>query len=199
MASKLVKAILLKYKQREKNKVIHAFKNYYLSNRKESLYNFLLKGLAVVSLLWIGGHFFAQKYSIGIDPQINRCLPKNRVYLVEREPATTIERGGIYLFISKDLPPFFKQGTKMLKYVRGLPGDKITINSDEEILVNDAFVDRGLSVATILKLPKEKFQGTQTLKAGEYWMMGNSPISFDSRYWGTVKRNAIVSRAYPIF
>lgn len=169
------------------------------ANRKTSYVLFLAKGSLLVFLLWFAGHMFAQNYSIGIDPQLERCIPTHRVFLVERKPAESIERDGIYLFLSKDLSPFYKSGTKMLKHVRGMPGDVVNINTDDQIVVNGKLIDTGLYVAGTIKVAKEKFQGTQTLKQDEYWFMGTSPRSFDSRYWGPVKRNAIISRAYPIF
>ena len=46
---------------------------------------------------------------------------------------------------------------------------------------------------------KKKFYGSRVLKDGEYWMMGTKYLSFDSRYWGPIKEDQIVARAYVIF
>lgn len=166
---------------------------------KAELPGFLIKGLSIVLLLYVAGHYFAKNYSIGIDKQKDPCIPGNRVYLVEKKSALDIERDKIYLFISKDLSPFYHQGTKMLKYARALPGDQVRITEHDDVYINNRYIASGLPVADTMKIDKQKFRGSQIVKDNEYWFMGTSPRSFDSRYWGSVKRNEIVSRAYPLF
>jgi signal peptidase I len=34
---------------------------------------------------------------------------------------------------------------------------------------------------------------------GSYFVMGDNKNSYDSRYWGFLKKEAIIARAYPIF
>ena len=88
----------------------------------------------------------------------------------------------------------------MAKYIRGVPGDKVTITPDEKIYINDKLVASGMAHLHGAK-PKDmrKFFGTRVLGDDEYWVMGTRPMSFDSRYYGPVHRTQIEGRAYAVF
>jgi conjugal transfer pilin signal peptidase TrbI len=121
------------------------------------------------------------------------------MYLVHKG-ATQIERGKLYAFKSKDLSPIYAENTQMLKYLMAIPGDQVEITPDERVLVN------GEEVAFGLKHAEEKlgqsvsvFVGKAVLGRDEFWFLGTSADSFDSRYWGSVTKDKIVGRAYGLF
>jgi signal peptidase I len=116
-----------------------------------------------------------------------------------------------------------KDGTRLVKRVIGLPGDSIELRN-EVLFVNgsaqtysprentpfrrDVFEDSSPIVAVehlgavnhlVMALPGRRALrsfGPVTVAAGEYFMMGDSrDNSFDSRFFGTVKRDQIVGRA----
>lgn len=159
---------------------------------------FIVKALAVVTILYMCGSLFFTRFSIEIDPQVVKCIPRYSVYLVDHSDQE-VQRGKLFAFTSKGLSPIYEDGTRMLKYLKGLPGDEVEI-SGEQVSINGDYVTYGLSLAEDkLGLPKSKFQGKKILPVNQYWFLGTSHKSFDSRYWGGVTNDQIIGRAYPLF
>ncbi|KGM26747.1 S26 family signal peptidase [Photorhabdus sp. RM96S] len=173
-----------------------AFKKYLV--KKESWKRFGVKAGVTLLILWTAGAAFASRYRIGIDPQQEKCLPGYTFFLIDLKDQS-LEKGAVYAFSAKNMEPFYKDGTRMVKILTGMPGDKVEINDKWKITVNGDVVGEGLQLAGKLHLPESHFYGKATLKEDNYWFMGKSPFSFDSRYWGTVKNDQIIGRAYPLF
>lgn len=165
--------------------------------KRESWPKFLIKMAIVFALIYTAGIAFASRYRIGIDSQIVKCIPGYSLYLIDKKD-TTIQRDKIFLFKAKGLNPFYEDDTDMVKYLRGLPGDTVEIQKNLNIYVNGNYFGYGLVHAETLGTPKESLIGKSKLKKDSYWFMGTSNQSFDSRYWGTVKYDQIVGRAYPL-
>lgn len=167
--------------------------------KKEPWAWFSLKAVVVLAVMVLAGMAFASRYAIMGDPQEERCIPGYTVYLVDKKD-TQLERGQLYLFLSKDLSPIYEKGTKMLKYLRAVPGDDVEIRDNDQIFINGKASEWGLPLAEEkLGQPSSNFHGKTKLGDDQYWFMGTSPKSFDSRYWGAVKREDIIGRAIPIF
>jgi len=100
------------------------------------------------------------------------------------------------------MQPFYADGTRMVKILKGIQGDHVGIEDDGglvRILVNGNVEGTSLLHAQQLSRSVEDFLGARTLDEDELWMMGESPTSFDSRYWGTASAEQIIGRAYAIF
>jgi signal peptidase I len=128
------------------------------------------------------------------------------------------QRGDIIVFYSP------KDGTRLVKRTIGLPGDTVELRGDR-LIINGTIVeyksiadelvpdvgarDRAISefateqlpgrshlVATIPAVSALRNFGPVQVPAGSYFMMGdNRDNSYDSRYFGAVKRDRILGRA----
>lgn len=128
------------------------------------------------------------------------------------------KRGDIVVFFSP------KDGTRLVKRTIGLPGDLVELRNDrliingapvayksiaDELLSDVAPTDRANceyasellpgrshAVAGISAMPAMRSFGPYRVPEGCYFMMGdNRDNSFDSRYFGAVKRDRILGRA----
>lgn len=143
-------------------------------------------------------YLFAVNWSIGIDLQRSKCLP-GTLFLIDKKNPVPV-RDSIFAFRVMSAEPVLKNGTKLAKYVRGVPGDTISITQDEKILINGKLVAEGMPHLHGLNPKKmDKFFGTRTLAEGEYWMMGTAYMSFDSRYYGPVRIEQFEGKAYVVF
>ena len=131
-------------------------------------------------------------------------------------PATKLSRKPWPLF--SRLTGIFCKDVAYIKRVIGLPGDKIEIKPEADgsayVWINDkkfeedyiksadeypACPDGG---ADIFVLANEQVMkcGPFNLGKDDYFMMGdNRGSSFDSRYWGVLKRDRFVGRAVAVF
>lgn len=98
--------------------------------KKESWKRFGVKAGVTLVVLWAAGAAFASRYRIGIDPQQEKCLPGYTFFLIDLNDQT-LERGAVYAFQAKNMQPFYKDGTRMVKILTGMPGDKVEINENE--------------------------------------------------------------------
>lgn len=157
---------------------------------------FALKAIPIAIVVGGLAYYASSRYSIGIDPQENTCLPW-RVFVIDKKDVDP-ERGAIFAFRAKDLRPFFKEGTHMIKVIDGLPGDRVQV-TQEKVLVNGIEVGVGLSLAKPLKRSPGRYVREEIVPESKYWFMGKTPDSYDSRYWGYVSTDDLIGRAYPIW
>ncbi|MBQ4133815.1 MAG: signal peptidase I [Desulfovibrionaceae bacterium] len=142
----------------------------------ESMLNTLIKGDCVM----------VNKFIYGIK------IPFTNDYLVELEAP---QRGDVVVFEFPRNPSI-----DYIKRIVGLPGDTIAVHN-KQLYVNGSRVDEpyAIHIYPDMQLPQDNF-GPITVPEGEYFMMGdNRDDSADSRAWGTVKRNAIIGKAWRLY
>jgi signal peptidase I len=116
-------------------------------------------------------------------------------------------RGEIVAFRTDSLAdiPAPARGSIYIKRVVGLPGEQVSIRPPQVLIdgkpVNIAGIEYVLLPDTF---PPPKHLKTETdsvlLGADEYFVLGdNSLHSMDSRFWGPVRRDAIIGRAVKIY
>ena len=115
------------------------------------------------------------------------------------------------------LTGIFCKDVAYIKRVVGLPGDKIELKADPDgktfVYINDKKYEEDYikDPYEYPACPSDKDTGIippeQTMKCGpfilegdDYFMMGdNRGSSYDSRYWGVLKKDRFVGRAVTVF
>lgn len=156
--------------------------------------------ISVFLLVW-GAFFFlfAQRFTIGVNQADVSCLQVN-VLLVDTSD-TQVEQGELVLIRYHKNLMHLEKGARIGKLVAGVPGDEITFSQDM-LLVNGMPFTQVSSMRPLLNYLQTKitdYQTTYKLADDEYFLVGDTIQSFDSRYWGPVKATQIIGQAYAIF
>jgi conjugal transfer pilin signal peptidase TrbI len=157
----------------------------------KSIYTKNLIVTAVIMLLSLT--YLGKRYYIGIDSQgEERCLHSS-VFIVDRWD-TNYEVGDLVVFK-------LKVGDRELvatKILAGRAGDTIQydikkVSSSSGFKIN-ASIQKGADFLNVEIEPSQL-----TLNDGEYFAVGERPMSYDSRYWGVLKQKDVLGKAYAIY
>ena len=119
-----------------------------------------------------------------------------RLFLTARGGEVSCGPGEIGLFRLNVRNPYWDYGTVFAKRFVGCPGDTLRTKgaefylNDEKIAVASGHDSRGVAVTSF------RFDGV--IPAGSYFVLGDGEKSYDSRYWGFVRRSWIVGRGFPL-
>ncbi len=150
-----------------------------------------------LSALLIGS--FAARFRIGFDGQAGvTCLP-HRAFLIDTW-CHELDRGDLFAFRATKMQPWVRTGTTVVKRLRGVPGDRLLINSDGVVLVNGepAGALLGRSLEKIGK-SAEDLRRDEVIPPGQLFALGEHERSYDSRYWGYVDQADVIGRAYVLW
>lgn len=162
----------------------------------------LAKSAVALVLVYAPIGWFTSHYRLVYDAiQGANCLPYT-VFLVDLEDRAVV-RGAYVAFISRQMEPFYADGTIAVKEIAGVPGDRVIVNA-HGVVVNDRH--RG---ALLHLQPGERLhqmgtrladvQRDEQVPVGRVWMMGTHPRSYDSRYWGYIESSQVIGRAIPLW
>jgi len=136
---------------------------------------------------------------------INTSPSIEEKYLLGLKIFHSIKRGDLVAFVPKDR--IFKLiGLKkpkrafyFVKKVVCLPGDKLEVNPEtREFFCNEKFIGKALAISCKgYKAPLFVWNGS--VPNGHYFVMGETKCSYDSRYWGFVKKDQIKAKIYLTF
>lgn len=179
-----------------KQRLIHHFKN----PPKMGWIAYIARAAATLTLLFFCVYLFTLRYTIESDFQSTTSIQGVHMLLIDKDDKE-LRPGFIYAFKSPDLRPFYSEGTKIAKFYFAGPGDTVKIDENNQIWLNGVITAySGLEYAqSKLGLPESKFRGSVKLNENQYWFLGNSPKSFDSRYWGPIGSERIIGRAMKVF
>lgn len=148
---------------------------------------------SMLETLQIGDHLLVTKFAYDVRLPSNLWLDTTdgKVLFQTGDP----QRGDIVVF------KFPEDETKdYIKRVIGTPGDTVEIR-DKAVYINGEKLNEPYVRHTKFdNVPIRDNFGPVTIPEGRYFMLGdNREGSFDSRWWGTVKREKIVGKALIIY
>jgi conjugal transfer pilin signal peptidase TrbI len=140
--------------------------------------------LALGAALTLGAHHGAQRYRLALDVQkYYSCLPFD-AYLVAPAATGPLERGTLVQFVAPPEATLFSGEFEVVKLVGAVAGDRWRIE-DDELFVNDVLWGR-LPLLAKLGLDAGALDGAGTVPGGTVFVLGTTPNSYDSRYWGAL-------------
>ncbi len=167
----------------------------------------IVETLVLTLVIYLVIHnFVAQPFEVQQNSMVPTVNPGEYVLIDKISPRfNDYQRGDIVVF----QPPqgFGQGGVPFIKRVIGVPGDTVSLengrvfvapSNGSPVRLDEPYVVRGIDGAAAPTLPRNA-EGTTswTIAAGTYFVMGdNRPDSQDSRYFGPVKRELFVGRAW---
>lgn len=148
---------------------------------------------SMLETLQIGDHLLVTKFAYDVRLPSNIWLDttNGKVLYKSGDP----ERGDIVVFKFPE-----DERKDFIKRVIGLPGDTIEIR-EKVVTINGEVIDEPYVMHTKANMmPIRDNFGPFTVPADQFFVMGdNREGSYDSRWWGTVKREKIVGKALVIY
>jgi conjugal transfer pilin signal peptidase TrbI len=154
--------------------------------------------LVLAPLLYLATGMLADNFKkhvvLAYDQQRFGCLPwglYTGLYQFDK-----VERGDLLAFKAASLPPL-ADGSVVIKVAAGQAGDVVEIK--EGVLTINGRVMGDLRYgARRLNKPLTSWDKRYTIGPNEYFMLGSEYRSYDSRYWGVVKRENIIAKMHVV-
>ena len=162
----------------------------------------LAKAAVAVAIVYAPLAWFAGHYRIVYDSiKGANCLPYS-VFLVDLHERAT-DRGEYIAFVSRQMEPFYANGTVAVKLIAGVAGDRVKVGA-EGVSINGRLWGALLHLKDGEKLWRlgrrvSDVERNEVIPQGHLWMMGTNPRSYDSRYWGYIDNEQIIGRAIPLW
>jgi conjugal transfer pilin signal peptidase TrbI len=162
----------------------------------------LSKGALALLAVYLPLAWFAGHYRLVYDGiRGENCLPYS-VFLIELG-SDQPQRGEYLAFSSRQMEPFYANGTAVVKQVAAVPGDRVTVDR-AGVSINGEHVGELLHLEPGQKLWAQgrrlsDVEREEVVPRGHWWMMGTHPRSYDSRYWGFISADQVVGRAIPLW
>jgi conjugal transfer pilin signal peptidase TrbI len=142
--------------------------------------------------------YAGNRYRIGIDDQEKHCLPY-KYYLIDQGDQAIPTEGYVAFLLDHRAEPFFKQGVKFIKQVKGQGGDRIQIKDGKVSINGQLAAELDPEVLEIVGKTTSEYDRDLILDKEAIWVMGTSKDSYDSRYWGPIMQAQVVGRVHPIY
>lgn len=103
-----------------------------------------------------------------------------------------IRRGDLITFRNEQAS-LFQPGALMTKIVAGMPGDTVVIDQGV-ISINGQILGTLARGAQHFFKPVNRWDTRYRIPAGQYFVFGSEYRSYDSRYWGPIRHDQIVTK-----
>ena len=162
-----------------------------------------LKKMLIVGVLTIGlPALFFSHYQFGYfhgDAQ-KACLPWNWYLVYKDKPTPENMKDVSYVAFKTDLRvlPYYPLDTVFAKKVAARAGDKVDVKEGYLWVNGEKVKPLSKKVMALLDVEPEDLEVSLTLRDGEFWGIGTHPDSYDSTYWGRIKKEQVVGKVIPI-
>lgn len=156
-----------------------------------------LRLIPLAIALWWLTDYAASRYRIGIHTAAEQCLPW-RVWFYDLK-ASAAPRDGYLAYRARGLEPWLADGTIIVKQLRGLPGDRLTVAGTHVAINGRVIGDLQPAVLATIGRSLGSLQRDIVLESNEFAMFGSLPGSFDARYTGPISREQVLGRAWPLW
>lgn len=139
---------------------------------------------------------FNTMFTFAVPAQEYSCLHAS--YFLVDKTDVAIKRDHLVAFNLPVNTPYFRQGTRWIKLVVGLPGDHIKISHDA-VAVNGKEYPNNMNILLMkLGIDKGQVEREITLGADQYFVVGETELSYDSRFWGFISKKNVIGNAYAL-
>jgi conjugal transfer pilin signal peptidase TrbI len=173
--------------------ILFVNKNLSIRNRRiyEPVILFIICGIAFA--------LFSARYYLTFEVQKGYSCLYAKALLVDTWDKD-IERNDLFAFkFPVEGDAIFPKHTNFLKIARGVPGDVIDVTPNTTTTMSHRITLDMRPVATKLERDLSVISREVTLGEGEFFAMGETVYSYDSRFWGAVPKDNIIGKAYVIF
>ena len=154
----------------------------------------------IITLLVLTGLFylFSWRFIIAVPKQSVRCLHA-KFLLIDKWDKDLSPGDLVYFEFAKNTGPLY-EGAEVVKKVIAMSGQTVDINEKYvsvdgnkavELDMSHGLAKTGLSISALTT--------HYTMQTDELFVMGETPLSYDSRYWGPIKQEKIMGTAYAIY
>ena len=171
------------------------------SHWKTGLLWFLAADVVALALVVLGLQLTGIRLGLDVQKLIGEpaCMP-SLVYLWRKTDLTVTPKTGDYvvaLMPKTGITAGARAGDRIVKKVMAVSGDRVRIEGTE-LWINEVHTDRLWLAKSLPGREVGDFDRDAVLGEGDVFLMGTTHESFDSRYWGPVKREAIIGYAVPL-
>lgn len=142
--------------------------------------------------------YFNSRYSFAFNAADGDCLLSS-FFLVDKWDKS-VSKGDLAAFVMNNPNAIHGTGGKWIKKVAASEGMTVHVDQNTTLINANEEVQLSLTYSMqYLGLSIRDIQRDWVIPEGEFFMMGETISSYDSRYWGTVKQSDIIGKAYAIF
>jgi type IV secretory pathway protease TraF len=147
--------------------------------------------------------YFAGRYTIGFNQAPENCL-KTSLFIIDHHDRN-VKAGDLVAFSMNNENHFFPQGMQWVKRIAAEPNSTVSVSRYEVNINNERTIPLDMSgvMFTIGKtFPETRYEdyvGVRYTGDDEWFLVGETIYSYDSRFWGNVKTQDIIGKAYAIW
>lgn len=141
--------------------------------------------------------YFASRYTLSFNVATSDCL-NSRVFLIDKWDKR-IAPDRLLAFTMHVENGLFETGRVWVKNVAAVGGQTVNVSLNSVEVGEREYELVASYILNRLGKPIGQLQTQWELADDELFMIGETLTSFDSRFWGPIKRQDAIGRAYAIF